>query len=219
MSYYVRMMRREDVGQVTEIDRQVFPGLLPPVNYRRELENRLAHYLVVCDKSRTVEVAEVPPVRETGFFELTAKVRRLFDHDRLFGNEKLTSGKEYVAGFAGLWILADEAHLINIAVGVECRRLGIGELLLISAIDLATELNANIVTLEVRASNLIAQSLYRKFGFVHAGLRRAYYTDDREDGVLMTAEKIDSVSFQVRLQQLKQEHSRKWGIALYEVVR
>ncbi len=219
MSYYVRMMRHEDVGQVTEIDRRVFPGMLPPVNYRRELENRLARYIVVCDKSRTVEVTEVPPVPETGLFELTAKVMRLFNHDRFSGNERLTSGKEYVAGFAGLWIVADEAHLINIAVGEEDRRLGIGDLLLISVIDLATELNAKIVTLEVRVSNLIAQCLYRKFGFVQVGLRRAYYTDNREDGVLMTVEKIDSVSFQVRLQQLKLEHSRKWGIALYEVVR
>lgn len=219
MSYYVRMMRYEDVGQVTEIDRQVFPDMLPPVNYRRELENRLAHYIVTCDTSRTVEVAEVPPVQEAGFFELTAKIKRLFNHDRFFGNEKLTSGKEYVAGFAGLWIVIDEAHLINIAVGGEYRRQGIGELLLISAIDLATEMNAKTVTLEVRASNLIAQSLYRKFGFVQAGLRRAYYTDNREDGVLMMVEEIDSVSYQARLQQLKLEHSGKWGIALYEVVR
>lgn len=219
MPYYVRLMRREDIAQVTEIDRKAFPSLWPPADYRRELENRLAHYIVACDEDKTVEETEVKAISEKGFSGLTSRVRHLFNHDRFFGNEVFASGREYVVGFAGFWFMADEAHLISIALREEYHRLGIGELLLISVIDLATELNARIITLEVRASNIVAQSLYYKYGFTQVGLRHGYYTDNREDGVLMTAGDITSASFQACLRQLKQAHSRKWGVALYQVVR
>jgi len=213
------MMCGQDIAQVTEIDREAFPTMLPPVNYRHELKNRLAHYIIAGDKSKTVDITEAPPIPEQGFSGLTAKVRHLFNHNRFFGDEQSVTSTEYVAGFAGFWIMADEAHLISIAVRDEYRRQGIGELLLISVIDLATELKVKFITLEVRVSNLVAQRLYRKFGFVQVGLRRSYYSDNREDGVLMTAENVNSASFQARLQRLKRAHSKKWGIALYEVVR
>ena len=219
MPYYMRLMRREDVAQVTEIDRKAFPSLWPPANYRHELENRLAHYIVACDEDKTVEETEVKAIPEKGFSGLASRVRRLFNQDRFFGNEMLASGKEYVVGFAGFWFVVDEAHIISIAVREEYRRQGIGELLLISVIDLAIELNARIITLEVRASNTTALSLYYKYGFIQVGLRPGYYTDNREDAVLMTAEDIASALFQARLQQLKQAHSRKWGVALYQIVR
>jgi len=211
MPYYVRLMRREDIAQVTEIDREAFPSLWPPVNYRHELENRLAHYIVACDEGKTVEEAEVKAIPQEGFSGLASRVRRLFNPDRFFGSEVPASGREYVVGFAGFWIMADEAHIISIAVRETFRCQGIGELLLISVIDLATELNACIITLEVRVSNTVALSLYRKYDFTQVGVRRGYYTDNGEDAVLMTANNITSASFQARLQQLKQAHSRKWG--------
>jgi len=219
MPYYVRRMRREDIAQVTEIDRKAFPSMWPPANYRHELENRLAHYIVAGEEGKTVEAPEVEAIPERSFLGLASRVRRLFNHDRFFGNELPASGKEYVVGFAGFWFMADEAHLTSIAVREEYRCRGIGELLFISIIDLATELKANIITLEVRDSNTAALSLYGKYGFIQVGLRRGYYTDDREDAVLMTAENITSASFQTRLQQLKQAHSRKWGVALCQVAR
>ena len=114
--------------------------------------------------------------------------------------------------------MADEAHIINIAVREDHRRQGVGELLLISIIDLATELNASIVTLEVRTSNTAAQSLYRKYGFSQVGIRKGYYTDNREDAILMSTEKIASTPFQAQLNRLKQAHSKRWGIPLYQIV-
>jgi len=126
---------------------------------------------------------------------------------------------EYIVGFAGIWIMVDEAHIINIAVQEDHRRQGIGELLLISIIDLATELNASIVTLEVRTSNTAAQSLYRKYGFSQVGIRKGYYTDNREDAIIMSTEKITSTPFQTQLNHLKHAHSGKWGIPLYQIVR
>jgi len=213
------MMRQEHVKQVIEIDREAFPTMWPPPNYRRELDNRLAHYIVVCDESRTVEEPQPEADPESGLRGLASKVRHLFNHDRFFGETVPPSGKEYVAGFAGIWVVTDEAHITNIAVREMYRRQGVGELLVISIMGLAAELNVRFLTLEVRISNVAAQSLYRKYGFSQVGVRRGYYTDNREDAVLMSTGDITEASFQAHLQQLKQAHSRRWGIPLYEIVQ
>ena len=214
---YVRVMRQEDIAQVAEIDREAFPTMWPPANYRHELENRLAHYIVACDESKTVERTEAKSMPEKGISRLASRVRYLFSYERFLGTQMPPSGKEYVAGFAGIWVMADEAHLTNIAMRKLYQRQGIGELLLISVIDLARELNARFVTLEVRASNAAAQSLYYKYGFSQVGVRRGYYTDNHEDAVLMSTGNISSAPFQAQFQQLKQAHSIKWGIALYQI--
>jgi len=216
---YVRLMRKEDIAQVTKIDREVFPTLWPPANYQREMDNRLAHYIVACDTEKTVEEPEAEVASGKGLSELASKVRRLFNYERFFGEKLPPSGREYIIGFAGFWFMADEAHLTNIAVRESNRRQGIGELLLVSVIDLAVELKAGIMTLEVRASNTAAQSLYRKYGFTQVGLRRGYYINEREDGVLMSTENITSGSFQAHFQQLKQAYAGRWGTPLHQVAR
>jgi len=215
LSCYVRLMRKEDITQVTQLDREAFSTQWPPTDYHHELQNRLAHYIVACEERKTTEAPVVEAPREKGFSGLTSRVRQLFNHNRFSGNETHQPGNEHIKGFAGIWIMADEAHIINIAV----RRQGIGELLLISTIDLATELNASIMTLEVRASNTVAQSLYHKYGFSQVGLRKGYYTDNREDAILMSTLKIASTPFQAQLNGLKRAHSKRWGIPLYQIAR
>jgi ribosomal-protein-alanine N-acetyltransferase len=212
-------MRREDIAQVTEIDREAFPTLWPPVNYRHELQNPLAHYIVAWDDRRAVEETVVQVAPKKGIMGVITWVQKLFNQSRFFGNELPPSGRQYIVAFTGLWIMADEAHIINVAVRESYRRQGIGELLLISAINLAAELKVRIITLEVRASNTAAQALYSKYGFNQVGLRRGYYVDDREDAILMSTEDISSSSFQSRLEQLKQAHSRKLEVAQYEIAR
>ena len=216
MPGYVRLMGKEDVSQVTEIDREAFPTQWLPVNYKRELQNRLAHYIVAYDEGKTVEEPEVKAPSEKSLFGLASRVRQLFNHNRSFNRELPLSARQYIIGFAGFWIMVEEAHITNIAVRKPYQRQGMGELLLISMIDLAAELNARIVTLEVRTTNDAAQSLYYKYGFTQVGLRRGYY-DNKEDAVIMSTENITSAPFQAHLQQLKQAHSRKWGIALYKL--
>lgn len=212
-------MRKEDIAQVTEIDHEAFPTLWSPVNYQHELQNRLAHYIVACDEEETVGEPEVKEATEKHRSGLLSKVRQLFNHNRFFTPEVPPSGKQYIVGFAGFWIMAGEAHITNIAVRERYRRHGMGELLFISIIDLATELNARFVTLEVRSSNTAAQNLYYKYGFTQVGLRRGYYTDNKENAVLMSVEDITSASFQANLQRLRQAHSRKWGIDFYQIAR
>lgn len=211
MSYCVRLVHLEDIPQITEIDREVFPTMLSPTNYQRELKSPLAHYIVACDDEKPVDGALV----KAAAVEKTEKPSKRLAS----GNEMASPLRQYVVAFAGLWIMAGEAHIINIAVRQSCRRKGIGELLLIALIDLAGELDAPLIILEVRASNIAARSLYRKYGFSEIGLRRGYYSDNKEDGVVMTAKDIGLVSFQENLNRLKQAHSQKWGIALYQITR
>jgi len=214
---HVRLMRQEDIDQVAGIDREAFPNMWPPVNYQHELQNPLAHYIVACHEKRVVAKPEAEVTPQKGLSRLKSKVRRWFSYGRFFSNEIPPSDKQDIIGFAGFWVMADEAHIINLAVRKTHRHRGIGGLLLIATIDLASQLNARIITLEVRASNTAAVNLYGKYGFIQVGLRRAYYVDNKEDAILMSTENITSASFQAHLQQLKQSHSRKWGRPLHQI--
>ncbi len=216
MPYCVRLMRREDIIQVIEIDREAFPTQWPPPNYQHELQNQLARYIVACDETRTVE--EPKPRSGTGLYGLASRVRNWFDRSHAIVSAPPLTSRPYIVGFAGIWILADESHLTNIAVRKSYQRQGVGELLLICTIELSARLNADSMTLEVRVSNTPAQGLYSKYGFTQAGLRRGYYTDNREDAMLMSTESINSALFQARYQQLKQSHSRRWGEASCELI-
>jgi ribosomal-protein-alanine N-acetyltransferase len=70
-------------------------------------------------------------------------------------------------------------------------------------IERSIELSASMVTLEVRASNVVAQNLYRKYGFVNVGRRARYYRDNNEDADLMTVEQVSTVDYQLRLKELR----------------
>jgi len=199
-------MRREDISQVAEIDHEAFPTLWPPMNYQRELQNVLAHYLVACDERRQYKPAVRTP---RGLSAVTARVRRWFRPGDLPADETPATPLQYVVGFTGTWIVAGEAHIINIAVRELYRHQGVGELLLISTIDMTLRLNAHTLMLEVRVSNTGAQALYRKYGFEQVGLRRGYYVDNKEDAMLMTAADIGSASYRRRLEQLRQTNSEK----------
>ena len=94
-----------------------------------------------------------------------------------------------VLGFIGIWIILGEGDITNIAVHPEFRKLGIGEKLLSSMLNLCESLNCNIINLEVRSSNLPAISLYKKLNFLEVGLRKGYYEDNKEDAILMQYKK------------------------------
>ncbi|MEJ2722250.1 MAG: ribosomal protein S18-alanine N-acetyltransferase [bacterium] len=90
-----------------------------------------------------------------------------------------------LVGYAIGWFLEDEVHLVNIAVKKSEQAHGVGSLLLGRVIEEACTSRRLIITLEVRASNDVAREFYRKFMFRVIGVRRGYYTDNREDAVLM----------------------------------
>ncbi len=97
----------------------------------------------------------------------------------------LVEAGEKIAGFIGMWLVVDEAHITNIAVSPDFRRQGVGEKLLLFALELAAKHGARCGILEVRVSNARALNLYLKHGFRYVGLRKAYYRDNDEDAFLM----------------------------------
>lgn len=92
-----------------------------------------------------------------------------------------------IVGYGGMWLIMDEAHITNVAVRSGYRGRKLGERLLIQLQSAAVFHGAERITLEVRPSNIIAQRLYAKLGFIPAGLRKGYYTDNGEDAVIMWA--------------------------------
>ncbi|KAA9004965.1 ribosomal-protein-alanine N-acetyltransferase [Paenibacillus spiritus] len=93
-----------------------------------------------------------------------------------------------IIGYAGMWAIVDEAHVTNIAVLEAYRGRKWGERLLDELMKTAAYLGMKSITLEVRVSNEVAQNLYRKKGFRPAGVRKGYYSDNREDALIMWAD-------------------------------
>jgi len=110
-----------------------------------------------------------------------------------------------LVGFAGMWCLLDEAHVVTVAVSPAERGHGYGKLLVHALLDLALDLGMQVATLECRVSNDVARALYRAYGFYDVGLRKAYYSDNREDAVIMTTEEIASAAYRERYRRLEDE--------------
>ncbi len=185
LPYVVEPMRLSDVKEVMEIEKVSFPSPWSAYAYRYELsESRFSHYFVVRRRG-----GPRPP--ESG---VVGRLRRSLG---------ARESKAPILGYGGFWLWAEECHIATIAVHPAYRGRGLGELLLATMLDRAIELGAQVATLEVRASNIVAQNLYRKYGFRQVGLRRGYYRDRSEDALIMTTDRLTSAAFQSRFQALK----------------
>lgn len=218
MIYRVRSMNFEDIPQVAAIDREAFPTQWPPTPFKKELTNLLARYIVVyeCEEEgdcvgqeATKRKVSLPEPPKSGFQGLMSRVKHLFVPESSPLKEASSSSNQHIVGYASIWLMLDESHLTSIAVKQDYRQQGIGELLLISIVDLSVQLNAQVVTLEVRVSNLSAQALYEKYGFAKVGKRRRYYSDNDEDALIMTTDLITSAAYQAQFQRLKQSYLGK----------
>lgn len=97
----------------------------------------------------------------------------------------VVESNEQVIGYAGMWIVVDDAQITNIAIKPDYRGFRIGERLFQHIYQHAIQNGVKRLSLEVRASNYVAQRLYRKFGLVPGGIRKNYYTDNQEDAIIM----------------------------------
>ncbi|MFA5527320.1 MAG: ribosomal protein S18-alanine N-acetyltransferase [Peptostreptococcales bacterium] len=89
-----------------------------------------------------------------------------------------------VIGYMGVWLIEGEGNITNIAIDPSYQGLGVANKLMTKFMDVLDQSNINSITLEVRQSNLIAQNLYKKFGFKEAGIRKKYYNNN-EDALIM----------------------------------
>ena len=171
-----------DVPAVMEIEQRSFTLPWSANTYRHEiLENGNAHYYVLRRRDRSrVEKTQ-------GWLSRVIRPRET---------------AVPLVGYGGFWFIVDEAHISTIAIGPEWRGRGLGEYLLASLIEQALALNAAQVTLEVRESNLVAQNLYRKYGFKITGKRPRYYQDNQENALLMIVDGVNTEPYRHLFAQL-----------------
>ena len=208
MSCILRKLRISDIPSVSEIEREAFPTLWPSSAFKSEVENPKIKHLV----------AAVLPPENAADEEADAPVadpmpRRLMRNVRDFLRRPLADrfGRDYPVGYVSTWIVWEEAHITAIAVRQAYRGRGVGELLLAGAIEIAMQEKSRVVTLEVRVSNDSAIALYKKYGFKKVGLRKAYYSDNREDADIMTTAPIMSLSYQRRFMELRHAYLKRHG--------
>lgn len=213
--YVVRPMRYEDIDAVGEVERECFTTPWPAGAYRRELrDNRMGRYIVLAEVAEDEQPVEAAPGPETAA-ESNRGVRRAVEQIfRPFSRGITASAptvKERIVGFAGMWLMLDEAHITTIGVKRDLRGLGLGELLFATLLEIAMTLGARRVTLEVRVSNYPAQALYRKYGFHEEGIRRRYYSDNNEDALIMWSDWLSSPEFQDRYRKMRAALDERLG--------
>jgi ribosomal-protein-alanine N-acetyltransferase len=215
MRYRVEPMRVEHIPVVHQIEKRCFTQPWPQNAYRREIQgNKMAHYFVVRrlddgPDAERVEVAVAAPADDG----LLGKLARLFrgTEEPATTTAAPESELKSIVGYAGLWLMTDEAHITTIAVDPDLQGYGIGELLLLGLIDRAQQIGARWLTLEVRVTNKVAQALYEKYTFKEMGVRRRYYSDNNEDALVMWTDPIDSGSFQAAVKRNREALGRKLG--------
>ncbi len=99
--------------------------------------------------------------------------------------EEYTPRGWLVRGFAIFWLVHDEVHVLNVATHRDVRRMGLGRYVMEAVLALGRQHRCRVATLEVRRGNEAALGLYKGLGFRAVGMRPAYYSDDREDAVVM----------------------------------
>ena len=210
MQIILRRLRSEDISQVIEIEKEAFSPLWVTTPFKRELTNRYASYLVACGAAEPEELApegtdgeeeEVPIWQRWG-----SKIQGL-----LGKQVKSDAEPQDIAGYVSVWYQGDEAHITEIAVRESLRGNGIGELLLIGSLRAAVEYGSKVMTLEVRVSNFIAQRLYEKYAFESVGIRKSYYSDNREDAAIMTTCPIDTEEYQSKFEGLQESYRQRRG--------
>jgi ribosomal-protein-alanine N-acetyltransferase len=210
MDYSVRPMNADDISQVSAIDREAFPTEWPPPSFKRELSSSMVRYLVAQDESRrVVGDAKTPTPKRSMWGSLVARMRHVLGGNDGAVDIAVPQDAQFIVGYASIWMMVDESHLTSIAVRKSHQHQGIGELLLMAVIKLSLQMKAHVVTLEVRASNHSAQALYAKYGFKNVGIRRRYYTDNSEDAVIMTTDKITTPAYQAMLQELEAKYTER----------
>lgn len=160
----VRYMDMLDISQVMEIDTVSFNPPWPERSYGFELTQSQVSYMLVIEK----------------FEQQVIKGWRRW-LNKLFRPNRHSEMKSVIVGYGGLWQVVEEAHISTIAAHPEYRGQKYGEILLVCMLRRAIMLQAEYVVLEVRVSNMIAQSLYKKYNFEIHGVKKGYYHHDKED--------------------------------------
>ena len=218
MEVALRRMRAEDIPQVIEIEKEAFTPGWVGTPFRRELNSRYTRFLVAyhTDDNRPDDSGAVAPRQQAGPADASLWGRMLTGVRSALGFNRDTE-EDDLAGYVGIWLQGDQAHITEIAVREELRGRGIGELLIIGTLRVAYEQGLDEVTLEARVSNFVAQRLYDKYGFNEAGIRKNYYADNREDAVIMTTDHIHTAAYRQKFASLQETFLARYGEIRIEI--
>jgi ribosomal-protein-alanine N-acetyltransferase len=206
---YVRApMQSDDVPDVSQLERRCFTNPWPESAYYRELrEPERNYYIVLREELPVTEQRDTGQEEGRGRLALLPRLRR-----------PVRAITQPLVGFAGMWVVSGEAHVTTIAVAPEHRRHGLGEALFLALLGEAIRRGGEVLTLEVRVSNLAAQALYEKYGLTRQGLRPRYYSDNAEDAYIMTSPSLRDVAYRERLLQLGQRLAEKLASQRVEIL-
>ena len=194
----IKHLVAEDLNSAVELDRLCFAGLWTIEGYRRELDSPNSDLLGLwtwetddCESAQNRASTGTPPLQIP----------------------------PTLIGIGCLWAILEEAHIIMLAIHPQFQRQGLGQALLLALLKSACDRQLERSTLEVRDSNLVAVSLYKKFGYKEAGRRKRYYEDTGEDALVMWRSGLEKPEFQRYLAVEKREmcdrlHQKNWHLAI-----
>ena len=215
--YCVRKASENDLAELSIIEREAFTESWPPTPFRRDLASKNVEILVVSINVNPGLVPEDSEANDITYENLGYMHRFLKQLNNLWSDKPIHDNKNIV-GYVATRHMYDEAHITSIAVRKSFRGLGIGELLIMSAVSNAMEKSYRTTTLEVRVSNISAQSLYKKYGFKEVGIRKRYYSDNNEDAYIMTTDILSSDLYTNHFRNLVDEFNKRklnidWNIS------
>ena len=216
-AFRLDLMTQADVPDVSRVERRCFPNPWPTSAYRRELQNPAQNIYVVLRSLATSDAATPNGQHATGGANAASSPAKALPRRSLLplglGRRQGSNGAEVASliGFAGMWLAFDEAHITTIGIDPGYRGRGLGELLLLCMVDAAIARNARWLTLEVRVSNVAAQTLYRKYGFSVHGSRKRYYSDNHEDALIMWSRALDEPEFRSNVETRRQALHHRLG--------
>lgn len=195
--YRARYAANGDAFAIDFVIKEAFGSAAPKSSAAREMKRKNTTYIVVTKDSQSSNGNGVSDY--TMGMSWRRRLRSLISVS--VGNLEPHQSSRSIVGLVGIWTPVDQAHIMVIASRPSERRQGVGELLTIATLCEAAKIGASNVTLEVRKSNDVAQTLYRKYGFSEIGIRRRYYSDNHEDAVIMATPSFTNLDYIRSLQR------------------
>ena len=215
----IKHLAAEDLNSAVELDRLCFGGLWTIEGYGRELGSPNSDLLGLWASETGVGESErfdseLKSSEPNGI--LNSKSLSIESSSPATPNSKLTPT---LIGLGCLWAILEEAHITILAIHPRFQGQGLGQVLLWTLLKKAHYRQLERATLEVRESNVVAVSLYKKFGFKEAGRRKRYYEDTGEDALVMWRSGLEKPEFQQYLAVEKVQicdrlHQKNWHLAI-----